>query len=120
MEETLSKLKKVGIKAIAQKTLMTEQSIKSILNKDFQSLQKTKAIGFIKIIEREYKVDLSEWIEEYNRYLNEQEPPKEEEQFVMSEPSKILKHKAIKISWSVITMSCTIIHEEFSVYSFMF
>ena len=97
MDEILSELKKIGIKAIAQKTLMTEQSVKAIINKDFKSLQKTKAIGFVKIIEREFKVDFSEWIEEYNRYLNESEPPKEEEQFVMSEPSKDKGNKLINI-----------------------
>ncbi len=97
MDEILSELKKIGIKAIAQKTLMTEQSVKAILNKDFKSLQKTKAIGFVKIIEREFKVDFSEWIEEYNRYLNESEPPEEEEQFVMSEPSKDKGNKLINI-----------------------
>lgn len=88
MDEILSELKKIGIKAIAQKTLMTEQSVKAIINRDFKSLQKTKAIGFVKIIEREFKVDFTEWIEEYNRYLNESEPIEEQDHFVMSEPSK--------------------------------
>ena len=97
MDEILSELKKIGIKAVAQKTLMTEQSVKAILNKDFKSLQKTKAIGFVKIIEREFKVDFSEWIEEYNRYLNESVPPEEEEQFVMSEPSKDKGNKLINV-----------------------
>ncbi len=69
-EGLISKLKKIGVKEIAQKTLITEKNIQAIVDKDFKSLQKTRAIGFIGIIEREFKLDLSEWIKEYQTYLN--------------------------------------------------
>lgn len=84
MEDVISELKKIGIKNVSIKTLITEKNVKAIIDKDFKSLQRTKANGFIRIIEREFKVDLSEWQKEYEEYLKVHEI-KDEEPFVMSE-----------------------------------
>ena len=47
-----------SIKAISQKTMISEQNIALLIAEDFSSLPKAKAIGFISILERDYKVDL--------------------------------------------------------------
>ena len=73
---------------ISQRTFISIDEIRAILDKRFDFFVKTKAIGFIKILEREYELDLSPWLEEYNEYLNENEI-KNEEIFVVAKKQKL-------------------------------
>lgn len=68
MEEALNKLIAVGALEISKTTHISVAKIESILTKDFGKLDWVGAIGFIHILEREYKVDLSEWIEEFKTF----------------------------------------------------
>jgi len=73
---------------ISQRTFISIDEIKAILDKRFEFFVKTKAIGFIKILEREYELDLSQWLEEYEEYLSENES-KNEEIFVVAKKQKL-------------------------------
>lgn len=68
MEEALNKLSAIGAVEISKETHISVAKVESILAKDFGKLDKAGAIGFIQILEREYKVDFSEWIEEFRAY----------------------------------------------------
>ncbi len=48
-----------SIKAISQKTKISEKNIEIFFTSSFDKLKKVKALGFISILERDYKVDLS-------------------------------------------------------------
>lgn len=52
------------IKGISQKTKISEDNLENLLASNFDSLKKIKALGFISIIEREYKADLTPLREE--------------------------------------------------------
>jgi len=56
---------KYSIEEISKKTKISSISLKYIKNKEFNKLPRVKFIGFIKIIENEFKVDLSDLIKEY-------------------------------------------------------
>ena len=58
--EELTKLDPVEV---AQKTRISVDAFKAIVDKRFDAFSKTKAIGFINILEREYDLDLQEWLE---------------------------------------------------------
>jgi len=64
----LEDLKKIDIAEISAKTYISVDELTAILNKEFGAFSKPKGIGFIKILEREYGVDLSELIEEFEEY----------------------------------------------------
>lgn len=64
------KLKEIDIKEIQKVTKITPTKLKIILEKDFQNIDRSRAVGFIRIIEREFKLNLSDWLEEYNRFYN--------------------------------------------------
>jgi hypothetical protein len=64
----VEELKKIGIKKISEKTHITPDSVKAILERDFDRLQSIKVIGFIKIIERDFKVDLSDTLKAFEEY----------------------------------------------------
>ncbi len=63
-------LKEIGLKNVSNKTFINLQNLTHLLNKDFEKLHKTKALGFIQILERDFKVDLKELREDYLAYLN--------------------------------------------------
>ena len=69
-------LEENSVQAISTKTNIAEDNIEALLAGDFDKLQKVKAMGFISIIEREYKADLSALKEQalshYEQYNNEQ------------------------------------------------
>jgi AraC-like DNA-binding protein len=46
------------IKAISEKTKISEENLHDLLNSNFGTLKKIKTMGFISIIEREYNADL--------------------------------------------------------------
>jgi len=64
-------LKKIGIKEVSNKTFIHEEELKKFLDSDFTGINKTKAMGFIQILEREFRIDLSDLKSQYIDYLNE-------------------------------------------------
>lgn len=64
----ISYLKSFSIKEIALKTHLDEARIKAIINKDYEKLSSINIAMNIKILEREYDIDFSEWLNEYNEY----------------------------------------------------
>ncbi len=52
-------LEENSTKAISKKTNISETNIDALLAGDFDKLKKVKTLGFISILEREYKADLS-------------------------------------------------------------
>ena len=52
-------LEENSVKAISKRTNISEENIEILLASDFDRLKKVKTLGFISILEREYKADLS-------------------------------------------------------------
>lgn len=51
-------LEENSVKAISKRTNIAEDNIEALIAGDFDTLKKVKTLGFISIIEREYKADL--------------------------------------------------------------
>ncbi len=56
------------VKGISQKTKISEDNLENLLARNFEVLMKTKTLGFISILEREYKADLNDLREEALAY----------------------------------------------------
>jgi len=69
-----------SLEEISKKTKISPISLRFIKNKEYEKIPRVKFLGFIKIIEREYKIDLSHLIEEYDLANNipHTNSPKEE------------------------------------------
>ncbi len=78
---------KIDLKDISKKTMINIKDLEYIKNEDFDNLSKTKGLGFIKILEREYEVDLSQKREKLINYLKEHDKYKTKEFFIVP-PSK--------------------------------
>ena len=64
----INELKKIGFEKIASKTRITQDKVQNILNLNYGAFNKAHARGFKQIIEREFGVDLSEWMEAFDAF----------------------------------------------------
>jgi cytoskeletal protein RodZ len=64
-------LEENSVKAISKKTNISENNLESLFAGEFEQLKKVKALGFISIIEREYKADLGALREQALAYYTE-------------------------------------------------
>ena len=64
-------LEENSVRAISQKTKISEDNLENLLNKNFDAIKKIKTLGFISIIEREYNADLSALKEEAREYYED-------------------------------------------------
>lgn len=97
MDNALERLKHIGVEKIKEDTKLDITKIDCILNKKFEKLDSVRAKGFINILERQYHLDLSSWLEEYmvfHQTLPQEEKSIEEE----IEPSK----KHLYLVWGVV------------------
>lgn len=95
-KDGISLLKEIGLKEVSNKTFINLENLTALLEKDFVKLNKTKALGFIQILQREFDVDLSELKNEYLHFNNSHVKPKEEYQTVAplddEKPKKFLSY----------------------------
>ena len=64
----IEELKQINIKDINVKTKISTQKLQYIIDCDFGRIDKARAKGFIHILNREYKIDFSEWLEAYDAF----------------------------------------------------
>ena len=64
----------LGIKEVSDKTFINQENLKALLEKDFSTINKTKALGFIQILEREFDVDLQGLKSEYLQHAHSVKP----------------------------------------------
>ncbi|WP_367761743.1 sialidase [Helicobacter pylori] len=67
LDKNLQILKEVGVAEICKATKIASKNIHFILEKRYESLSRVYARGFIQILEREYKIDLSAWMKEFDK-----------------------------------------------------
>ncbi len=68
-------LKAQGYKKISAKTFISDIELEHFLNKEFTNINKTRALGFIQILEREYNVNLDELKIAYLEFQNTNKKP---------------------------------------------
>ncbi len=109
LDSVLEKLRNIGIKKISSTTHITEPNIEAILNKEFDKLDPTKAIGFTKILEREYSIDLSEWKKEFKEYREQIKKEEKEGIFIAAEEEAKEEEGSSKILFIVGIIALVII-----------
>ena len=64
----IDELQKIGIDKVSAKTRITQDKLQNIIDFKYDAFDKTRARGFVQIIQREFGIDLSEWFAAYNDY----------------------------------------------------
>ncbi len=68
------KIQELNLKEVAAKTQIELDFLEALVEKNFAVLSRFNVKGFIKILSREYELDFSDFNEEYEVYLNENNP----------------------------------------------
>lgn len=89
-------LKEIGLQEVSRRTHIEVKTLQYMLDKEFDKLGRINTLGFLKIISREYHLDLSAWQEEFEAYWDEksgQAPSKAEAVFAVNAPANTKKNK---------------------------
>ncbi|WP_038814596.1 membrane protein [Campylobacter jejuni] len=68
------KIQELNLKEVAAKTQIELDFLEALAEKNFTVLSRFNVKGFVKILSREYELDFSDFHEEYEAYLNENNP----------------------------------------------
>lgn len=72
LDQKLARLKEIGLKEISKSTKLASSKIEDVLEKRFDKLDRVRARGFINILEREYEMDLSDWLKAQSECINKE------------------------------------------------
>ncbi|WP_367689250.1 sialidase [Helicobacter pylori] len=101
LDKNLQILREIGIQEIYKATKIASKNIHSILEKRYKSLSKVHARGFIQILEREYKIDLSAWMKEFDKACAFKEGVSEEQNQETDPEEKIKNPLKVEIDYSI-------------------
>ncbi|ENT2854199.1 hypothetical protein ACFEVK_001719 [Campylobacter coli] len=65
------KIEDLNLKEVAARTKIELEFLEALVKKDFATLNRFNVRGFVKILSREYKLDFTDFNEEFETYLNE-------------------------------------------------
>lgn len=72
--QNYKKLQDLNLREVSTNTQIEMDFLQALIEKDFKILIRFNVKGFIKILEREYELDFTEFNEELEQYLNENQP----------------------------------------------
>ncbi|PUD54567.1 sialidase [Helicobacter pylori] len=101
LDKNLQILKEVGVVEICKATKIASKNIHSILEKRYESLSRVHARGFIQILEREYKIDLSAWMKEFDKACTFKEGVSEEQNQETDPEEKTKNPLKVEIDYSI-------------------
>ncbi|GAA8450316.1 hypothetical protein HpNP64_06230 [Helicobacter pylori] len=101
LDKNLQILKGVGVAEICKATKIASKNIHSILEKRYESLSRVHARGFIQILEREYKIDLSAWVKEFDKVCVFKEGVGEEKNQETSPEETAKKPLKVELDYSI-------------------
>ncbi|PUD52282.1 sialidase [Helicobacter pylori] len=101
LDKNLQILKEVGVAEICKTTRIASKNIHSILEKRYESLSRVHARGFIQILEREYKIDLSAWMKEFDKACTFKEGVSEEQNQETDPEETAKKPLKVELDYSI-------------------
>lgn len=101
LDKNLQILKEVGAAEICKATKIASKNIHFILEKRYESLSRVHARGFIQILEREYKIDLSAWMKEFDKVCVFKEGVGEEQKQETSPEETAKKPLKVELDYSI-------------------
>ncbi len=69
--DEFKKLEDLGLKEISNRTHIEVKTLEWMINSQFEKLNRSSTVGFVKILSREYGLDLEEWLNEAERFWSE-------------------------------------------------
>ncbi|WP_121075975.1 sialidase [Helicobacter pylori] len=101
LDKNLQILREIGIQEIYKATKIASKNINYILEKRYESLSRVHARGFIQILEREYEIDLSAWMKEFDKACAFKEGVSEEQNQETDPEEKTKNPLKVEIDYSI-------------------
>ncbi|WRB96761.1 sialidase [Helicobacter pylori] len=101
LDKNLQILREIGVAEICKATKIASKNIHSILEKRYESLSRVHARGFIQILEREYKIDLSAWMKEFDKACTFKEGVSEEQNQETDPEETAKKPLKVELDYSI-------------------
>ncbi len=98
MDRDIKGLEKIGLQEVCKKTHIEVKQLEYMINNQFDKLNKINTLGFVKILSREYKLDLTDWLEGFYDYWADhkaEEENKKNKIFIRANSDKSYK----KLAW---------------------
>ena len=97
MDNDIRVLEKIGLQEVCKKTHIEVKQLEYMINNQYDKLNKINTLGFVKILSREYKLDLTDWLEGFHDYWVEhkaEEDPNKEKIFIRAKSDRPYKKAA--------------------------
>ncbi|MEE9094189.1 sialidase [Helicobacter pylori] len=101
LDKNLQILREIGTQEIYKATKIASKNINHILEKRYESLSRVRARGFIQILEREYKIDLSAWMKEFDKACAFKEGASEEQNQETDPEETAKKPLKVELDYSI-------------------
>ncbi|WQW77016.1 sialidase [Helicobacter pylori] len=101
LDKNLQILREIGVAEICKATKIASKNINYILEKRYESLSRVHARGFIQILEREYKIDLSAWVKEFDKACAFKEGVSEEQKQETNPEETAKKLLKVELDYSI-------------------
>lgn len=103
MDKDIKILEKIGLQEVCRKTHIEVKQLEYMINNQFDKLNKINTLGFVKILSREYKLDLTDWLEGFYDYWADhkaEEESKKNKIFIRANSDRSYK----KLAWFFLLM----------------
>lgn len=97
MDNDIRVLEKIGLQEVCKKTHIEVKQLEYMINNQYDKLNKINTLGFVKILSREYKLDLTDWLEGFHDYWAEhkaEEDSSKEKIFIRAKSDRPYKRAA--------------------------
>lgn len=83
--DSIKILEEIGLQKVSQDTHIEQKYLQYMINGDFDKLNRINTLGFVKILSREYNIDLSDWVGVFEEYWaqNRVNPEEDEKLFIV-------------------------------------
>lgn len=84
--DSIKILEEIGLQKVSQDTHIEQKYLQYMINGDFDKLNRINTLGFVKILSREYNIDLSDWVGVFEEYWaqNRLNPEEDEKLFIVA------------------------------------
>lgn len=122
--DSIKKLKEIGLQKISLATHIEEKYLKYMIECNYEKLSRINTLGFIKIISREYNLDLSDWLADFETYWleNRSQDTQSEKLFIFvkeeKESSKKLKFILLAVTIALLAIVFSIFKDDINLQNF--
>ncbi len=88
--DNIKLLEEIGLKKVSDETHIEQKYIKYMVDCDFDRLNRINTLGFVKILSREYNINLDNWVTAFEEYWQENRlsPEDDEKIFIVMDTGK--------------------------------